>query len=574
MAKKISQKSLVRLFKDTHENEKSDLRFCFLLGAGASRSSGIPTGAGLAEQWYAEIKDDLTAEKFSVWKSAIGLNEELLADFYPQIFEKRFIERRAGYEFLQHLMDNAKPSPAYTILANILVETNHNMVITTNFDYLLEDAMVAFTDTHPLVCGHEALAPFVNTYSSRPTIIKLHRGLLLDPFNDASNVNQLKQEWDEVLKSTVSNYHLVVIGYGGYDGSLMEYLRAIPEENRESIYWCTRHPEQLNGKIKALLKEKDKVVTIAGFDKLMYELRQVFGFELPIDPLDIENSKIIKVARSRAEQFKKTLDELGNRAVAKSRAGIEISSAEREMLPGWWICQLDIDKEAQTDGKNKLYQEGLRKYPESHELMNNYALFLQNQSKEAAEHYYLKALELDEDNAVYMGNYALFSWQDLGKNDQAETYFVKALKLDPGNANVNGNYATFLWQTRHKQALEAAQRYYRQALTHDPKHVNHNANFAGFLLAFGEREEAEPYLKRALERAENESLKLELQFYLLAHFPEKHDAAKKEIESLLAKGVRSTGWDFSDNIARAEKEGCTYADELKALAERITGRTY
>ena len=46
--------------------------------------------------------------------------------------------------------------------------------------------------------------------------------------------------------------------------------------------------------------------------------------------------------------------------------------------------------------------------------------------------------------------------------------------------------------------------------------------------------------------------------------------SKMRIQELLKEGIRSVGWDFSANIARAEQDGCEYVDELRELAERIT----
>jgi len=34
--------------------------------------------------------------------------------------------------------------------------------------------------------------------------------------------------------------------------------------------------------------------------------------------------------------------------------------------------------------------------------------------------------------------------------------------------------------------------------------------------------------------------------------------------------VRSPGWGFSRNIERAEQDGCTYVDELRELAKKIS----
>ena len=46
--KVIRAKELIQIFKDIKES-KSDSRFCFILGAGASVDSGIPSGSKLAK---------------------------------------------------------------------------------------------------------------------------------------------------------------------------------------------------------------------------------------------------------------------------------------------------------------------------------------------------------------------------------------------------------------------------------------------------------------------------------------------------------------------------------------------
>ena len=37
------------------EGYRNERRYCFILGAGASKTSGIPTGEELARQWYGDI---------------------------------------------------------------------------------------------------------------------------------------------------------------------------------------------------------------------------------------------------------------------------------------------------------------------------------------------------------------------------------------------------------------------------------------------------------------------------------------------------------------------------------------
>ena len=62
-------------------------------------------------------------------------------------------------------MERAEPSFGYSVLAKILAETRHRVVITTNFDNLVADALSLYTSKHPLVCGHESLSIFAKPHT-------------------------------------------------------------------------------------------------------------------------------------------------------------------------------------------------------------------------------------------------------------------------------------------------------------------------------------------------------------------------------------------------------------------------
>lgn len=137
-------------------------------------------------------------------------------------------------------MEGKEPNFGYMILSQVLAKEPHNFVITTNFDYLIEDAIRQFTNTKPFVAGHEMLAGFVSSQKDRPTIVKVHRDLFLNPINDTEGTERLKKEWKETLRPILKDYNLLVVGYGGNDCSLMDYLTEIGAQNREPIYWCKR----------------------------------------------------------------------------------------------------------------------------------------------------------------------------------------------------------------------------------------------------------------------------------------------------------------------------------------------
>ncbi|MFZ0750118.1 MAG: hypothetical protein WAM70_12220, partial [Pyrinomonadaceae bacterium] len=70
------------------------------------------------------------------------------ANFYSQIYERRFrYLPEEGYAYLEQLMTGKEPSPGYSILAAVLASQppRHNIVITTNFDNLVAQALSIYT---------------------------------------------------------------------------------------------------------------------------------------------------------------------------------------------------------------------------------------------------------------------------------------------------------------------------------------------------------------------------------------------------------------------------------------------
>jgi len=51
--KKLRTKTLLEHFTS---NKREDKKFCFILGAGASKQSGIPTGKELVKTWIDDLK--------------------------------------------------------------------------------------------------------------------------------------------------------------------------------------------------------------------------------------------------------------------------------------------------------------------------------------------------------------------------------------------------------------------------------------------------------------------------------------------------------------------------------------
>ncbi|MCH8170190.1 MAG: hypothetical protein IIB07_03540 [Bacteroidetes bacterium] len=523
--KKISAHTFKCTLRDIHTNTENR-KFCFVIGAGASYKSGIPTGGQLAQKWFDEIKERYSTEELGLWIKEVKLNEKDLAAHYGSIYRKRFeTDKTSGYEFLVQAMRSAKPTFGHIVLAQILTKAPGNCILTTNFDSLIESSIYQYTDKTPLVCGHESLSGYARPSNIHPLIIKIHRDLLLSPKSDPDEINKLDEGWKEPLDNIFSSHIPIVIGYGGNDGSLMAYFEKMNKPS--NFFWCGHKGSPPSERVEKLVEQMDgSYVDIDGFDEMMQELLWVFDEIKPI------KEELDAITKSRIEAMNKQLNEIN----IQSKSVDPPKKALKKELSAFEYSTM-ADNESDYEIRKAIYLEVLEKFPKTVWLWSRFIFFLHFVKKDYSnlEDYYLKALAIDPENAINNGNYAIFL-KDIKKDYvNAEKHYLKALAIDPEDANINGNYAIFL-------------------------------------LIRNRKNEATKYLEKAFQINNNEKndLLVELWFYKYAHYIESLNESEKAIEVLLKEGVRSIGWNLDQNIEVAIENGHPNPEKLKELAQRIT----
>lgn len=197
-------------------------------------------------------------------------------------------------------MEKAEPSIGYYMLAILMEQTNNNLVVTTNFDTLVEDALRWYGAKRPLVIGHESLVPFFSKMENqgRPVIAKVHRDLYFRPLNREEELNELAKGWKESLSNALKQYTPIVIGYGGGDQTLMKLLEQM---ELPRVYWCAYQGEA-SKRIKALLRkcEYGWLVNIDGFDEVMFELADQM-----IEDVDETGERMRTQVKHRIEKYEK-----------------------------------------------------------------------------------------------------------------------------------------------------------------------------------------------------------------------------------------------------------------------------
>lgn len=597
---------------------KQDGQFAFFLGAGCSISSEILGAKALVEQWLPGLYTQMTGRQGSL--DAEWLSKEFPkydpsdpAASYATVMRRLFLLPVERQREIERVVGGRDPGFGYAVLAKLITHEkcgrNCNLVLTTNFDDMVADALYLYTQQKPLVIIHDSLVSFVETGRVRPLVIKLHGDALLEPKNTDDETRALDPKVRDVLADQLAKRGLIFIGYGGNDTSVTSFLKEQPVDSLTwGVYWV--HDTIPENEFGRWLQSRPSAVWVKHlrFDELMVLVYAEFGLT---HPEEARFGRLMKTYRETFEKLTKGVAERPTSAEKKALStAVEKAAGEAESWWSFFLKALALEK-SDPDKANEIYREGVEKFEKSAELLGSYARFLYETRKDfdQAETFYRRALDVDPSNATNLGNYANFLWQVRKDFDQAETFYRRALDANPTNAINLGNFATFLWAVRrdfdqaeafYRRAIDAdpndaaylgnyanflyqvrkdfdqAEAFYRRALDADPSHGNNLANFAGFLLAAGERNRGLELLQRVLKAAEamSDASRAECQYYLYANGPsEGRPKALSAVRLFLQEGIRSPGWDLSRNVARAEQDGHPNVPLLKVLAAVIADQT-
>lgn len=276
----LSSDPLTQLAFSVYENKGV---YALLVGSGLSRAADIPTGweitldlvrrvgaaQGVEDQddwqaWYQETTDK--DPDYSELVGELGLSRDERRSILHSYIEPNEDEREEGRKL---------PTDAHHAIARLVREGYVRVIITTNFDRLLENALREQGIEPTVVASVDALKGAEPLTHTNCYLLKLH-GDYKDAriLNTNEELTAYPQEYDRLLGRILDEHGLVVCGWSGeWDHALRAAILSGPAR-RYPHFWATRGGRLGDGAREIANHRDARVIPIDDADSFFTGLEQ------------------------------------------------------------------------------------------------------------------------------------------------------------------------------------------------------------------------------------------------------------------------------------------------------------
>ena len=290
-------------------------QLALFLGAGASAQSFVPTADQmidvLLQQIYCtergvpveavDLGDRHQVRRLrETYSGQQGLPRDDDPRFYSEVFERAYPSAEDRGSFTESQVRDAFPNYGHHALAALVASNSVRLIVTSNFDPLIERAVNPVLDGE-FVDGRQLEVADLDNPSRAaralaadrwPLLIKVHGDYRSDHLK---NISTELREQDRQLRRTITSalgrFGLVVVGYSGRDGSVMSMLRdalALPTPYPSGFFWVKRPQDELTPSVSQLLSDalsvgvETSIVTASSFVDLATRLEGAVAMPAPV----------------------------------------------------------------------------------------------------------------------------------------------------------------------------------------------------------------------------------------------------------------------------------------------------
>ena len=252
-----------------------------LIGSGVSRDAGIPTGWEIVqdlirklavtkneqadpkpEQWYLENFGE--CPDYSKLVNHLAKTPTERQQLLRPYFEPTDQEREEGWK---------QPTAAHKAIAYLVRQGFIKLIITTNFDRLIEKALEQEGVAPEVISSKAQLVGSVPLMHAQCRVFKIH-GDYLDPgiLNTPEELANYPNEYDAHLDRILDEFGLIVCGWSAdWDIGLRNAIERAPNR-RFTTYWATR--DQPTESAQRLIDQRDaEVISISNADDFFESVR-------------------------------------------------------------------------------------------------------------------------------------------------------------------------------------------------------------------------------------------------------------------------------------------------------------
>lgn len=256
--------------------------YALLLGSGLSRSAEVPTGWEITVDLVRRVALSQGVEDQTDWagwyRGQTGEEPDysnLLAEIASSPDERRAILHSYIEPTAQDREDGRKiPTPAHHAIAALVAAGFIRVIITTNFDRLMENALREAGVEPTVVASVDALSGAEPITHSACYVLKLH-GDYKDAriLNTGEELSTYPEAYDGLLDRILDEHGLIVAGWSGaWDHALRAAILRAPNR-RYGVYWAARG-EPSPEATELIQHRRAKVISIKDADGFFDGLRQ------------------------------------------------------------------------------------------------------------------------------------------------------------------------------------------------------------------------------------------------------------------------------------------------------------
>jgi hypothetical protein len=254
--------------------------FAVLLGSGASRPAGVPTGwevtLDLVRRLATLRKEDPTRDPEAWYKAAYGSSPEYSA--LMQALAGSPSERRAILHSLFEPTEEEReqglkiPTAAHRSIARLVAGGYIRLIVTTNFDRLMETALQDQGIVPTVISTPDATRGAVPLVHQRCVVLKLHGDYLDDRIkNTEDELSSYDPALDAYLDRVLDEFGLIVCGWSGeWDPALRAAIERCPSR-RYTTFWTARGDPPAKAQ-KLLVQRGGRLIKVKSADDFFEEL--------------------------------------------------------------------------------------------------------------------------------------------------------------------------------------------------------------------------------------------------------------------------------------------------------------